>query len=56
MYDKAAVFGNPDLAFFNFGVVKFLDPSTLQTNQMVVMGGAGKFENRFSTFKMVALQ
>jgi hypothetical protein len=56
MDDETTIFGNPGLPFFDFGIVKFFNPSTLQAYQMVVVGGAGKFKNSFSPFKMVALQ
>jgi len=56
MYGKAAILGNFDLTFLDFGIVEFFDPTALQTYQMVMMSAARKLKNRFATFEMVALK
>ncbi len=56
MYDKAAILGNFDLTFLDFGVVEFFDPTALETYQMVMMSGARKLKNRFATLEMVAFE
>ncbi len=56
MYGKAAILGNFDLTFLDFGIVEFFNPAALQTYQMVMMSGARKLKNRFATFEMVALK
>jgi outer membrane protein assembly factor BamE len=56
MYGEAAILGNFDLTFLDFGIVEFFDQTALQTYQMVMMSGARKLKNRFATFEMVALK
>lgn len=56
MYGKAAILGNFDLTFLDFGIVEFFDPTALQTYQMVMMSAACKLKNCFATFEMVALK
>lgn len=46
--------GNLDLALFNFRVVKFFNPGTLQANQVVVVSSLIELEHCLAAFKVVA--
>lgn len=53
---EAAFFRDFLLSRFNFWVVKFFDPATVDAHQMVVMLVVIQFKNSFAGFKMMALQ
>jgi len=55
-YRETALFGNPVLALLYGSVVKLLDASALQADQVVVVVSFIQFENRFAGLEMVALQ
>lgn len=56
MNAEAAFFGDFYLASLDRRVEKFLYPSALQANQMVVMTALVEFENRFTAFEVMAHQ
>lgn len=45
--------GNTALPSLNFFVVEFLNPATLDANQMIMVIVRRQFENRVTPFKMV---
>lgn len=53
---KSSVLGDYRLPSFNFGIVKFLDVSTLDAYQVVMMVTLVQFENGFSRLEMMADQ
>lgn len=53
---KTAFLCDPDLAFFDFFVKKFLDLAAIQAHQMVMMRTFVEFEHGLAGFKVIALQ
>jgi len=53
---ETALFGNFMLTPLDFLVEKFLDPATIEANQMIVVRSYVEFEYRFAGFEMVAVQ
>lgn len=53
---KAAVVGNRMLAALDLGVDEFLDPTAVETDQMVVMAALVKLEQRPSGLKRAAFE
>jgi hypothetical protein len=53
---KSSVLGDSCLPFFNFSIVEFLDVSTLNAYEVVVMVTLVKFENGFPRLEMMANQ
>lgn len=53
---KAALFGNPLLAFFDFFVVKLFHPAAIEANEMVMVGAFVQLEYRLAGFKMIPVK
>ena len=53
---KAFVLGNRFLQVFNLGLIKLLDPATVQAHQMIVVLPLVELKHRFATLKMRATQ
>lgn len=53
---KSTILGNALLAFFDLRIVEFLDATTFQTDQVIVVATFLQFENRLAGLKVMAFQ
>lgn len=54
--DETTFLGNLHLPAFDLGIVEFLDASTVDAHQMIVMLPGTEFENRFARFEIVTFE
>jgi hypothetical protein len=53
---KATLSCDTLLALFDFFIEKFFDPSTIETDQVIVVRSFVEFENRLASFEVIAMQ